>query len=160
MLHHCHRTADADASISHCCPGSPTPRPLVAAFKQQNGVHGLPMELSEEEVTLAVERGWGVLQSPAIATAQRAAHLQVTSRGGPCWGGVAAAVFCFACGWLSGELHCQGKGRGGVWAGKHKGMAQGAGATLRVVSTHCFTQLRPRPRLSILAMSSPLRAMK
>jgi tRNA-splicing endonuclease subunit Sen34 len=34
----------------------------VAAFKQQNAVHGLPLQLSEEEVTLALERGWADLQ--------------------------------------------------------------------------------------------------
>ncbi|KAL4440341.1 hypothetical protein ABPG75_003342 [Micractinium tetrahymenae] len=44
----------------------------VAAFKQQNAVHGLPLELSPEEVTLALERGWGEL-APALGTAAAAA---------------------------------------------------------------------------------------
>lgn len=44
----------------------------VAAFKQQNAVHGLPLELSPEEVALALERGWGELQ-PALDTAAAAA---------------------------------------------------------------------------------------
>jgi hypothetical protein len=41
--------------------------PLPAAFKQQNAVHGLPLELADDEVTLAVERGWGVLR-PLLGT--------------------------------------------------------------------------------------------
>ncbi|KAG7670295.1 hypothetical protein KSW81_002861 [Nannochloris sp. 'desiccata'] len=36
----------------------------VAAFKQQNAVHGLPLQLYPEEVTLAVEEGWAVLCGP------------------------------------------------------------------------------------------------
>ncbi|PRW39237.1 tRNA-splicing endonuclease subunit Sen34 [Chlorella sorokiniana] len=46
----------------------------VAAFKQQNAVHGLPLELSAEEVTLAVEKGWAEL-APTLDTAALAAAL-------------------------------------------------------------------------------------
>lgn len=46
--------------------------PAAAAFKQQNAVHGLPLELSPEEVTLALERGWAEL-APALGTAAAAA---------------------------------------------------------------------------------------
>lgn len=31
--------------------------PFYPGFKQQNAVHGLPLELSPEEVTLALEKG-------------------------------------------------------------------------------------------------------
>lgn len=47
--------------------------PSRAAFKQQNAVHGLPLELSPEEVTLALERGWGALQAPLHTAALAAA---------------------------------------------------------------------------------------
>lgn len=30
---------------------------MVAGFKQQNAVHGLPLQLCPEEVTLALEKG-------------------------------------------------------------------------------------------------------
>lgn len=50
----------------------PTHPPHAAAFKQQNAVHGLPVELSPEEVTLALERGWAQL-APALGTAAAAA---------------------------------------------------------------------------------------
>ncbi|KAI7835924.1 hypothetical protein COHA_010185 [Chlorella ohadii] len=46
----------------------------VATFKQQNAVHGLPLELSAEEVTLALEKGWGEL-APALDTAALATAL-------------------------------------------------------------------------------------
>jgi hypothetical protein len=49
-------------------------RPTHAAFKQQNSVHGLPLELSPEEVTLALERGWGALEAP-LRTGELAAAL-------------------------------------------------------------------------------------
>ena len=55
----------------------PLPPPsafCAAAFKQQNAVHGLPLELSPEEVTLAVEKGWAELL-PALLTAEQAAQL-------------------------------------------------------------------------------------
>ncbi|GAB4814072.1 hypothetical protein N2152v2_001118 [Parachlorella kessleri] len=39
----------------------------AAGFKQQNAVHGLPLQLSADEVTLALERGWAVLlPAPSI----------------------------------------------------------------------------------------------
>jgi tRNA-splicing endonuclease subunit Sen34 len=43
----------------------------VAAFKQQNAVHGLPLELSADEVTLALERRWARLR-PATGIESRA----------------------------------------------------------------------------------------
>jgi hypothetical protein len=43
----------------------------VAAFKQQNAVHGLPLELSADEVTLALERRWARLR-PATGVEARA----------------------------------------------------------------------------------------
>lgn len=33
----------------------------IAAFKQQNAIHGLPLQLGPEEVTLALEKGWGAI---------------------------------------------------------------------------------------------------
>ncbi len=36
------------------------------AFKQQNAVHGLPLQLCPEEVTLALEEGWAVLYGPVV----------------------------------------------------------------------------------------------
>ena len=50
-----------------------------AAFKQQNAVHGLPLELSAEEVTLAVEKGWAEL-APVLDTAALAAALGASGR--------------------------------------------------------------------------------
>ncbi|KAL6778810.1 TIE2 [Auxenochlorella protothecoides x Auxenochlorella symbiontica] len=44
----------------------------VAGFKQQNAVHGLPLELSPEEVTLALEKEWVRLQ-PVLRTSAAAA---------------------------------------------------------------------------------------
>lgn len=72
-------------STAGCClspltarrPASSPSLGFHAAFKQQNAVHGLPLELSAEEVTLAVEKGWGTLQSPL-----RMAELAVVLGGG------------------------------------------------------------------------------
>jgi tRNA splicing endonuclease len=38
------------------------------AFKQQNAVHGLPLQLYPEEVTLAIEEGWAVLCGPVLGS--------------------------------------------------------------------------------------------
>jgi len=42
-----------------------------AGFKQQNAIHGLPLELAAEEVTLAVEKNWGIVR-PLLGTAAQA----------------------------------------------------------------------------------------
>ena len=55
------------------------PQTRHAAFKQQNAVHGLPLQLSAEEVTLALEKGWGEL-APALDTAALAVALGGGSR--------------------------------------------------------------------------------
>jgi tRNA splicing endonuclease len=39
---------------------------FFAAFKQQNAVRGLPLQLYPEEVTLALEEGWAVLYGPVV----------------------------------------------------------------------------------------------
>lgn len=56
--------------------------PICTVFKQQNSVHGMPLELSEEETTLALERGWAVLRA-APAVALHVARLQATCRKRP-----------------------------------------------------------------------------
>lgn len=48
----------------------------VAAFKQQNAVHGLPLQLSPEEVTLAIEKGWATLEPPVMDNSLRVNNIQ------------------------------------------------------------------------------------
>ena len=70
-----HARKSSRVHASACFPLSHVPvhhwrllPPHSAAFKQQNAVRGLPLELSPEEVTLALEKGWAQLQ-PALGTA-------------------------------------------------------------------------------------------
>lgn len=81
MFMTCSRCSHSSCStLGPPLPHPITPGPLLpAAFKQQNAVHGLPLELSAEEVTLAVEKGWGQL-APALGTAALAAALGGGSR--------------------------------------------------------------------------------
>lgn len=51
----------------------------VATFKQQNAVHGLPLQLSPEEVTLAIEKGWVTLEAPVMDDSLRVRNLQDAS---------------------------------------------------------------------------------
>ncbi len=76
---HCRRPPNCSSLPPPLAATPPSYLPLHrsthhAAFKQQNAVHGLPLELSAEEVTLAVEKGWGEL-APALDTATLAAAL-------------------------------------------------------------------------------------
>lgn len=64
LLIRCDVGPAATAAHLPCRPPPPLPthrRAAAAGFKQQNAVHGLPLQLGEEEITLALEKGVGCL---------------------------------------------------------------------------------------------------
>ncbi len=56
MISTCRITSSLAIHLSKCRAHA------LAGFKQQNAIHGLPLQLTRDEVTLAVEKGAGRLQ--------------------------------------------------------------------------------------------------